>query len=142
MVDHNHHHHHNSLSLVSGGGAPPSVYTSMNMNQVKADIGRQHMMTPAMMREYLANGKDQMITILHAKVAQKSYGSEKRFFCPPPSVYVGGTGWSDKKQQLTKNGETEDSTRLVMWISIGSTAERDMQPLGLENVLLFHQIFY
>ena len=36
---------------------------------------------------------DQTITILNSRVVQKSYGSEKRFFCPPPYVKLTGSGW-------------------------------------------------
>ncbi|RUS16081.1 hypothetical protein BC937DRAFT_91627 [Endogone sp. FLAS-F59071] len=36
------------------------------------------------------------ITCLHAAVAQKSYGSEKRFLCPPPVVTVQGPGVGDR----------------------------------------------
>ncbi|KAI8325605.1 p53-like transcription factor, partial [Martensiomyces pterosporus] len=35
-----------------------------------------------------------VITCYHASVAQKSYGGEKRFLCPPPAVLMHGDGYS------------------------------------------------
>ncbi|KAJ2563235.1 hypothetical protein GGH12_002729 [Coemansia sp. RSA 1822] len=35
-----------------------------------------------------------LITCYHASVAQKSYGGEKRFLCPPPAVLMYGEGFS------------------------------------------------
>ncbi|KII93857.1 hypothetical protein PLICRDRAFT_36080 [Plicaturopsis crispa FD-325 SS-3] len=41
------------------------------------------------------------VICLHAAVAQKSYGSEKRFLCPPPVVHVEGPVWHMRSQQLS-----------------------------------------
>jgi recombining binding protein suppressor of hairless len=39
------------------------------------------------------------VICLHAAVAQKSYGSEKRFLCPPPVVHIEGPVWQMRSQQ-------------------------------------------
>ncbi|KAF5356119.1 hypothetical protein D9756_004055 [Leucocoprinus leucothites] len=41
------------------------------------------------------------VICLHAAVAQKSYGSEKRFLCPPPVVHIEGPLWHMRSQQLS-----------------------------------------
>lgn len=49
-------------------------------------------------REYLAAPDtlalgEQVVLVMNAKIAQRSYGSEKRLICPPPSALLLGTGW-------------------------------------------------
>ncbi|CAO3600791.1 unnamed protein product [Absidia cylindrospora] len=36
---------------------------------------------------------ERSITLLSSKVAQKSYGTEKRFLCPPPTTILSGASW-------------------------------------------------
>ncbi|ULT94566.1 hypothetical protein L3Y34_003788 [Caenorhabditis briggsae] len=142
----------------SSFGAPSSAVTNpMSSYQLafQAKLGGLHNMlsgtsqslTTDRMIDFLKNKESYecIISIFHAKVAQKSYGNEKRFFCPPPCIYLIGQGWKLKKQRvldlyksLKASSQKEllnamdndpvqeqQSTELVAYIGIGSdNAER------------------
>ena len=74
-----------------------------------------------------------IIVMLHAKVAQKSYGNEKRFFCPPPCIYLYGDGWRRKREEMQRAGESEQSSQLCAFIGIGNSDHQDMQQLDLNG---------
>lgn len=108
---------------------------------------KPNIFTASMMRTHLKHGKEQSVLILHAKVAQKSYGNEKRFFCPPPCIYLTGNIWktpnavqntpvsSPKHYHNSKsNTNSIDSAMSSICTFIGiNNSEREMQPLLFDN---------
>jgi len=143
-------HHSHQLSLMipgsSSSGAPLSPLptpsppnTHSNNNITELDRGRmaviQRVDPSAMkeaMRRYIRERGDMKIVILHAKVAQKSYGNEKRFFCPPPCIYLLGDGWAKRREEILRSGASEQDTQLCAYIGIGNS-EQEMQQLDFNG---------
>ncbi|KRZ15723.1 Suppressor of hairless protein, partial [Trichinella zimbabwensis] len=98
--------HNNSLNrfpigtTTAAGTTTTTPNTTLPFPRSQLVTSVQSLTKEAMLR-YLQEDTQCILTIFHAKVAQKSYGSEKRFFCPPPCVYLFGSGWKQKKRQVS-----------------------------------------
>ncbi|XP_013403310.1 recombining binding protein suppressor of hairless [Lingula anatina] len=102
-----------------------------DMRHINGHFSGQRLNREAM-KKYLRDRGDQTLVILHAKVAQKSYGNEKRFFCPPPCIYLFGSGWKRKKEQIEKEGGSEQDSAVCAFMGIGNS-DQEMVQLNLDG---------
>ena len=133
------HPHHPGLHVkgMGVGGSPmqtPPCSPPMTLDRFGASLykPKEHRLTRDAMKRYLRDRGDMQVVILNAKVAQKSYGNEKRFFCPPPCIYLYGDGWRNKREELLRMGDTEQGSQLCAFIGIGNS-DLDMQQLDLNG---------
>nr|XP_046908231.1 recombining binding protein suppressor of hairless-like isoform X1 [Dermatophagoides farinae] len=129
--------HHPRTSLINPRSAGGSSTCSSNASDLNSSgtlmaVTGNHSLTREAMRRYIREKNDLKIIILHAKVAQKSYGNEKRFFCPPPCIYLEGDGWRKRQEQMIREGRTEQEASLCAYIGIGNS-DQDMQPLDFNG---------
>lgn len=113
-----------------GSGATARYLSSNNVPMLGSSQDQR--LTKEAMRNYLNTRDDQTLVILHAKVAQKSYGNEKRFFCPPPCIYLFGSGWREKREEMERKGATEQDTQVCAFMGIGNS-DQEMVQLNIEG---------
>lgn len=124
---------HPPLSPPTPTPSPPTDDRRMaRLSDARMGRHEEQGLTKEVMERYISEKGDMKIVILHAKVAQKSYGNEKRFFCPPPCIYLLGDGWARRREEMLQNGMSEQEAQICAFIGIGNS-DQEMQQLDFNG---------
>ncbi|KAF7347926.1 Transcription factor cbf11 [Mycena venus] len=105
-----------STSHENGNNAPLSQPAPSKRKLDSADADDPHSKIRRIVRDHVSQDPSRVmpmttVVCLHAAVAQKSYGSEKRFLCPPPVVHIEGPVWQMRRQELSMTVVSEIGER-------------------------------
>ncbi|CAG8544350.1 8423_t:CDS:2 [Ambispora gerdemannii] len=128
-----------------------SINPDMNMNGVSVlsssiplNLTNSVELMKPTIQQYLSSSNpaslgEKTVMVLTSKVAQKSYGTEKRFLCPPPTTLILGSNWWTPSQSTTSdgivgNGATAPTTTTLSApkITVGISGEQGHQQGILE----------
>ncbi|CEI88452.1 hypothetical protein RMCBS344292_02842 [Rhizopus microsporus] len=85
-------------------GAPNNRMLQLSANAARIKPLVQTYLANSVSQEAATRLGEKTVIILTSKVAQKSYGTEKRFLCPPPTTILVGTGWWTAKDKVDSMG--------------------------------------
>ncbi|CAG8524542.1 15325_t:CDS:2 [Funneliformis caledonium] len=120
--------------------ASPFVPDLSNINSVNPRLTQSaaaNVMRPVI-QQYLNSSNpaalgEKTVMVLTSKVAQKSYGTEKRFLCPPPTTLILGSNWWSPSPHNHNVGPSSTSTTFSPpKISVGISGEQGHQQGILE----------
>ncbi|KAJ1937989.1 hypothetical protein EC988_007725, partial [Linderina pennispora] len=82
---------------------PPNTLVSLAPPAYSHEMPAYNPLALNSQAEVMGSG-EKVIMILTSKVAQKSYGTEKRFLCPPPTIMLFGDDWQLPVSLSADNG--------------------------------------